>query len=67
MHDGSLKTLRDVVRHYANIDLDRLHADGEQILKPLPLDKYGVDDLVAFLETLSEPLPSAASVAVPAR
>ena len=66
MHDGSLKTLRDVVRHYANIDLDRLHADGEQILKPLPLDKYDVDDLVAFLETLSEPPPPASPVASPA-
>jgi len=34
--------------------LRRLHADGERILKPLGLDKYGVDDLVAFLESLSE-------------
>ncbi len=67
MHDGSLKTLRDVVRHYANIDLDRLHADGEQILKPFPLDKYDVDDLVAFLETLSEPRPATAALTAPAR
>ena len=52
MHDGSLATLREVVRHYSNIDLDRLHADGEQILKPLGLDKYDVDALVAFLETI---------------
>ena len=54
MHNGSLRTLRDVVRHYSNIDEDRLHADGERILKPLGLDKYNVDDLVAFLESLSE-------------
>jgi cytochrome c peroxidase len=52
MHDGSLATLREVVRHYSNLDLDRLHADGERILKPLDLDKYDVDALVAFLETL---------------
>ncbi len=58
MHDGSLKTLRDVIRHYSNLDEDRLHADGERILKPLGLEKYDVDSLVAFLETLSEPAPT---------
>ena len=55
MHDGSLATLRQVVRHYSQLDEDRLHADGEWILKPLGLDKYEVDALVAFLESLSEP------------
>ena len=55
MHDGSLATLRQVVRHYSQLDEDRLHADGERILKPLGLDKYDVDALVAFLESLSEP------------
>jgi cytochrome c peroxidase len=59
MHNGSLPTLRDVVRHYSNLDEDRLHADGERILKPLGLDKYDVDSLVAFLETLSDPSPPA--------
>lgn len=39
MHTGSLATLRDVVRHHSNLDEDRLHADGERILKPLGLDK----------------------------
>jgi cytochrome c peroxidase len=52
MHDGSLATLRDVVRHYSSFDLERQHADGERILEPLGLDKYDVDALVAFLETL---------------
>ena len=33
MHDGSLATLRDVVRHYSQLDEDRLHADGERILQ----------------------------------
>lgn len=56
MHNGSLASLRDVVRHYSNLDENRLHADGERILKPLRLDKYSVDDLVAFLESLSEPV-----------
>ncbi|MEO8755964.1 MAG: cytochrome-c peroxidase, partial [Casimicrobiaceae bacterium] len=65
MHNGSLATLRDVVRHYSNLDEDRLHADGERILKPLGLPKYDVDDLVAFLESLSESaVATAAPVAV---
>lgn len=58
MHDGSLPTLRAVVRHYSNLDENRLHADGERILKPLGLDKYDVDALTAFLESLSPPLPA---------
>ncbi|MFO1414573.1 MAG: cytochrome c peroxidase [Burkholderiales bacterium] len=57
MHDGSLATLREVVRHYSNLDLDRLHADGENLLRPLDLDKYDVDALVAFLESLSQAAP----------
>ncbi len=53
MHNGSLATLKDVVRHYSEINLERLHADGEQILKPLNLSQREVADLVAFLKTLS--------------
>jgi len=58
MHDGSLATLRDVVRHYSELDLDRLHADGEALLRPLKLSEPEIDDLVAFLRTLSAPEPS---------
>lgn len=54
MHDGSLATLRDVVNHYSNIDMERLHIDGEAILQPLGLNEQEVDDLVAFLESLSD-------------
>jgi cytochrome c peroxidase len=53
MHNGRLTTLRDVVRHYSELDEDRLHADGERILKPLKLGEDEIDDLVAFLESLS--------------
>jgi cytochrome c peroxidase len=53
MHDGSLATLRDVVRHYSELDEERLHADGERILRPLKLSASESDDLVAFLESLS--------------
>lgn len=53
MHDGSLKTLRDVVDWYADIDVERLHSDGEAILKPLNLNDQQRNDLVVFLESLS--------------
>jgi cytochrome c peroxidase len=51
-HDGSLATLREVVRHYSELNLDRLHADGEALLRPLRLSDEEIDDLVAFLESL---------------
>ena len=55
MHDGRLATLQDVVRHYSELDEDRLHADGEAILRPLRLDRAEIDDLVAFLRSLDPP------------
>jgi cytochrome c peroxidase len=55
MHDGQLPTLETVVRHYSELNLDRLHADGEQILQPLKLTETEVADLVVFLRTLSDP------------
>jgi cytochrome c peroxidase len=54
MHNGSLATLRDVVKHYSEISPDRLHSDGEAILKPLHLSDGETADLVAFLQTLSD-------------
>jgi cytochrome c peroxidase len=54
MHNGSLATLRDVVKHYSELNEERLHADGERVLKPLRLSPAEVEDLVAFLESLSE-------------
>ena len=53
MHNGSLATLRDVVVHYSELDEERLHTDGEQILRPLRLDRQQIDDLLSFLESLS--------------
>lgn len=55
MHDGQLPTLDDVIRHYSNLDLDRLHADGERILEPLRLSDDDRDDLLAFLHSLTDP------------
>src|SRR5271156_588486 len=55
MHDGSLKTLKDVVAFYAgggnsNPDLDK-------DIKPLPLSAQDRADLVAFLESLTGQMP----------
>ncbi len=53
MHTGTLPTLSDVVRFYSELNEERLHADGERILKPLRLSEEEVEDLVAFLQSLS--------------
>jgi cytochrome c peroxidase len=52
MHDGSKATLEDVVNHYSEIPEDRLHQDGEKLLRPLNLTDAEKADLVAFLKTL---------------
>jgi len=54
MHDGSLATLSDVVKHYSELDENRLHTEGERILRPLRLSPQASADLVAFLESLSD-------------
>lgn len=54
MHDGSLDTLDDVAKHYSELNEDRLHSDGQRILRPLKLTPQASADLVAFLETLSD-------------
>lgn len=53
MHNGSIGSLEDVIRHYSEIDQERLHVDGIAILKPLRLSEREINDLVAFLESLS--------------
>ncbi|CAN1559230.1 MauG Cytochrome c peroxidase [Rhabdaerophilaceae bacterium] len=54
MHNGSKASLADVIRHYSEINLERLHADGERILEPLHLSESEIADLVAFLRSLSK-------------
>jgi cytochrome c peroxidase len=74
MHDGRLATLRDVVRHYSEIDDIKLHLavphphaePGEPlppqptstILQTLNLSESQIADLIAFLESLTEIRPS---------
>jgi len=54
MHNGSLPTLEAVVRHYSEVDVERLHADdGARLVGPLRLEPAEIADLVSFLETLS--------------
>ncbi len=55
MHNGQLASLRQVVLHYSRLNLERLHADGEQVLKPLALTPGEINDLRAFLGSLSDP------------
>ena len=45
--------LREVARFYSELNEERLHADGEKILKPLRLSESELDDLIAFLDSLT--------------
>jgi cytochrome c peroxidase len=51
MHDGSLKTLRQVVDFYAGGGSSNPHLDKQ--IKPLALTGKDREDLVAFLESLT--------------
>ena len=53
MHNGSVATLEAVVNHYSNLPEERLHSDGERILRPLKLSDQQAADLTAFLRSLS--------------
>jgi cytochrome c peroxidase len=64
MHNGSLPTLDDVLRHYSQLNIERLHADGERILEPLHLSAGELHDLRAFLHTLT-PIKAATTAPTP--
>jgi len=58
-HDGSVKTLREVVVHYNNGGVTK---EGDRVndflsggIRPLNLDDQQIDDLVAFMEALTSP------------
>jgi cytochrome c peroxidase len=72
MHDGSLKTLRDVIVHYNNGGVTK---EGNPVndflsggIRPLSLTDAEIDDLVSFMEALTSPeyasLPSGARTEV---
>jgi cytochrome c peroxidase len=54
MHNGSLPTLRDVVRHYSTLDEPRIHASARPLLRALRLPDDDIEALVAFLESLTD-------------
>ncbi|MCP3905697.1 MAG: hypothetical protein GY715_18885 [Planctomycetes bacterium] len=59
MHQGQLATLRDVVLHYSTLENAVLpDHHQEQLLVPLHLTDREIDDLVAFLESLSAADPA---------
>ena len=59
MHDGSLKTLREVVEHYNNGGVTPADAPVNDFLsggiRPLDLSEDEIDALVAFMEALTSP------------
>ena len=67
MHNGHLATLRDVVKHYSEIDVTLLHqahiyagdvyaeaVPTDTVLQPLKLSEQEISDVVAFLESLNQ-------------
>src|SRR5713226_9913276 len=51
--DGSVETLAEVVRHYADLDPVSLHAKDGRPAKPLDLTAREQTDLIVFLQSLS--------------
>ncbi len=59
MHNGSLPSLAAVVRHYSELEEERLHGTPDKrLLKPLRLSSQEKADLIAFLSTLSSRVES---------
>ena len=52
MHDGSIKTLQDVVNHYNSGGKN--NAQKSNLIKPLNLSENEKNDIIAFLETLTD-------------
>ncbi|HTP24949.1 MAG TPA: cytochrome c peroxidase [Anaeromyxobacteraceae bacterium] len=71
MHDGSLKTLKDVVVHYNNGGITKKGGHVNDFLsggiRPLELTDHEVDDLVGFLESLTSPQYAKLAKATPAK
>jgi len=50
-------SLRDALRHYSELNEERLHSDGERLLLQLRLGAAETEDLLAFLGSLNEADP----------
>jgi cytochrome c peroxidase len=65
MHDGTIPTLRDVIRHYAAggrlIESGPYAGDGRVsplksgLVRGFQISEAEIDDVVAFLESLTDP------------
>lgn len=55
MHDGSMASLRDVLKHYVKGGIER--PSRSPLMMPISLSEAEEGDLIAFLETLSEDRP----------
>jgi cytochrome c peroxidase len=70
MHDGSLATLREVVEHYNNGGVtdpdDPVNPFLSGGIRPLNLTEQEIDDLVAFMETLTSPQHESQTIAAQA-
>jgi cytochrome c peroxidase len=65
MHQGQLATLQDVLHFYSTMEGAEETIHAETILQPLDLDEGQVDDLIAFLESLTATDLDAALLAPP--
>ena len=54
LHNGEAASLHDVVRRYATVAGDPMRVDGEGSLRRVDLSDGDIDDLVAFLTTLTD-------------
>lgn len=61
MHEGQFETLREVLRHYNTLEGAVLPSHHQEtVLRPLDLPDDRLEDLIAFLESLTgEPPPAA--------
>jgi len=65
MHDGSLASLEDVLKHYVSGGVAR--PTRSTLMQPVGLTATEVDDVVAFMRTLSSPQSVVAMPNLPAR
>ncbi|MEO9275399.1 cytochrome c peroxidase [Marinomonas sp. 5E14-1] len=59
MHNGSIATLAEVIDFYSELNEERLHADGEKILRPLHWSQEEKINMVDFLTSLTGKVTSA--------
>lgn len=66
MHDGRFATLREVLKHYSELPGEPPLGHREETLLPLDLSDAEMDDLEAFLHTLTgAPLDESLTLALP--